>query len=148
MEDKTCTQCGEEKAVGDFEFRADRQMHRTQCINCRRAKGREWERTRRGVRNGVSRAEKCKRWRQANKDRVREYKTNVERASDKHLARRALHGAIKSGELCRPDHCSSCKGTHRLPIEAHHADYSRPLEVEWLCRDCHQYAHRMADDPT
>lgn len=26
-------------------------------------------------------------------------------------------------------------------VQAHHHDYSRPLDVEWLCFACHQAAH-------
>jgi hypothetical protein len=26
-------------------------------------------------------------------------------------------------------------------LEAHHTDYSRPLEVEWLCVSCHRNHH-------
>jgi hypothetical protein len=29
--------------------------------------------------------------------------------------------------------------------QMHHEDYSRPLEVTWLCRDCHLEHHKMAE---
>ena len=51
-------------------------------------------------------------------------------------ARNTLNKAIRDGRLKRPDRCSRC-GKQGL-IEAHHADYSKPLEVEWLCTICHQ----------
>ncbi len=44
--------------------------------------------------------------------------------------------AIKSGILVRPTSCSEC-GADGVRIEGHHRDYSKPLEVEWLCTRCH-----------
>lgn len=35
--------------------------------------------------------------------------------------------------------CSEC-GAHNA--EMHHPDYSKPLEVVWLCRACHRELHR------
>lgn len=46
-----------------------------------------------------------------------------------------VYRAIKSGRLVRPDRCEAC-GKVTKPHAAHH-DYSRPLEVRWLCRACH-----------
>jgi hypothetical protein len=57
-------------------------------------------------------------------------------------ARRAVDTAIQSGRLIRPETCSAC-GSH-APIEAHHPDYSKPLEVVWLCNPCHVEVHRVA----
>jgi hypothetical protein len=52
--------------------------------------------------------------------------------------------ALLTGELVRPVLCEACgllpRG--RGKIHAHHADYSRPLEVEWLCPACHRLAGR------
>ncbi len=54
--------------------------------------------------------------------------------------------AIKRGMLKRPAQCQRCGAQPRRnkagvsQIQAHHKDYSKPLEVEWLCVDCHRTA--------
>ena len=54
-------------------------------------------------------------------------------------ARRVVEAALNAGELTRPDHCSGC-GCDNLEhrIEAHHCDYTRPMDVIWLCTPCHR----------
>lgn len=50
--------------------------------------------------------------------------------------------ALKEGRLVRPDACSRCGGDgDGKAIEGHHHDYTKPLDVEWLCRSCHRLAH-------
>lgn len=39
-------------------------------------------------------------------------------------------------KLIKPKNCSLCKMGSR--IEAHHPDYSKPLEVVWVCHPCHR----------
>lgn len=53
-----------------------------------------------------------------------------------------LQHAIKSGKLTRPDRCERC-GREGY-VDGHHHDYSKPLDVEWLCRRCHM-AHHVAE---
>jgi hypothetical protein len=59
------------------------------------------------------------------------------------MARRIVRSAIHRGDLVRPDSCERCGATPgpgidgRTRIQAHHADYSRPLDVEWICAMCH-----------
>lgn len=48
--------------------------------------------------------------------------------------------AIKTGKLVR----LPCEGCGEAKSEAHHDDYSKPLEVKWLCRSCHAAAHRKS----
>ncbi len=53
-------------------------------------------------------------------------------------AHRLVHKALKCGVLKRQP-CRVCGSAHS---EAHHADYSRPLAVDWLCRADHKAEHK------
>lgn len=55
-------------------------------------------------------------------------------------ARTATKGAIKRGELVRPDACEGCG--LEVKLQVHHPDYRKPLEIEWLCAPCHRAWHR------
>lgn len=57
-------------------------------------------------------------------------------------ARKAVDTALASGVLTRPNVCSVCGA--QTVIEAHHPDYSQPLQVTWLCNPCHTEVHRVA----
>lgn len=56
-----------------------------------------------------------------------------------------VHSALCNGTLVKPDHCSECgwkvQGRKRRLV-AHHPDYSKPLDVVWLCRPCHDAEHK------
>lgn len=56
----------------------------------------------------------------------------------KHAARKAVKYAWKTGRLRRLP-CAECGAKN---AEAHHADYSAPLDVLWLCRKHHVQLHR------
>ena len=58
----------------------------------------------------------------------------------KHRAHRLVAEAMLSGKLQKPAHCERCPGRTRF-LNAHHEDYSKPLQVVWLCRSCHALAH-------
>jgi hypothetical protein len=53
------------------------------------------------------------------------------------------HGRISSGlrnkSIKKPIICEGCKENHKL--NGHHEDYSKPLDVVWLCDDCHRFIH-------
>lgn len=59
---------------------------------------------------------------------------------EKRSANIKVRKAIKSGELIKPTSCSEC-GEGILNILAHHEDYGKPLQVEWLCHSCHGKRH-------
>jgi RecJ-like exonuclease len=61
---------------------------------------------------------------------------------EKKQARAAVHSALGRKTIPRPKACEQCGGRHKyLPLEAHHDDYSKPFDVRWLCRSCHQRHH-------
>ena len=58
---------------------------------------------------------------------------------EKSKAHSAVTTAMLNGSLIRPDKCSNCSNTEN--IQAHHEDYSKPLDVVWLCPTCHRRHH-------
>lgn len=61
-------------------------------------------------------------------------------APDKQRARGILTVAVKKGIIAKPDQCSQCG--KRRKLDAHHNDYSKPLNVLWLCKKCHTLIHK------
>lgn len=65
-------------------------------------------------------------------------------SSRRRIRQRAKHAvlrAVRSGRLHRPVDCSRCGDIPRRPVHGHHPDYSKPLQVEWLCQRCHADEH-------
>ena len=58
----------------------------------------------------------------------------------KHRAREMVAYAVSKGTLLKPDCCETCGSSSSL--EGHHCDYNKPLEVMWLCSECHGKWHR------
>ena len=63
---------------------------------------------------------------------------NGEERRIRHNIRRVTRRAIKAGKLLKLP-CFCCGD---LETEAHHPDYSAPLDVVWLCKKHHQEIHR------
>lgn len=62
------------------------------------------------------------------------------RNADKIKARKAVQHALRSGKLFKQP-CERCPGQN-WDAEAHHDDYTKPLEVKWLCNYHHKERHR------
>lgn len=58
----------------------------------------------------------------------------------KYKARIAISHATRDGKVVRPNNCESCFA--ECKPEAHHSDYSKPLDVDWLCKKCHTELHK------
>ena len=65
------------------------------------------------------------------------------RHPEKYKARYKVANAIKRGWLI-PQPCEICGSEES--IESHHEDYTKPLEVNWLCTKCHRDIERTKDE--
>lgn len=74
------------------------------------------------------------------KDRNREWSKRWARDNpEKVRAQSAIGYEVRVGRIVRPERCSRCEVAGN--VHAHHEDYSKPLEVKWLCVDCHAIRH-------
>ena len=80
--------------------------------------------------------DKTKAWRIKNKDKVI---ASINRYENKYpervKAKNLLASAIRYGKKKKGCCCEKCGSTEK--IEGHHNDYSKPLDVMWLCNSCH-----------
>lgn len=101
------------------------------CYVCKRLERRP------GGRSCVScHAEYMRGWRRAHG------MSEEQRRKDK--CRSYAHVYLRRGKLVRQD-CVSCGSAQS---QMHHSDYSKPLQVVWLCRPCHLALHRQEQNVT
>lgn len=62
------------------------------------------------------------------------------RNPEKWAAHVKVGNAIRDGKLVRHSRCSKCASAYN--VQAHHDDYSKPLDVRWLCQRCHVDHHK------
>lgn len=60
-------------------------------------------------------------------------------ATVKVRARKALNHAVAAGRVV----AQPCEACAAQKAQAHHDDYSKPLEVRWLCAPCHSKLHNQ-----
>lgn len=81
-------------------------------------------------------------------DRGKEVLNKADRKSklkypEKNKARIILRYAVKIGKVKRGNCVSVFSDICKGKVEAHHPDYSKPLEVMWLCRKHHSNLHYL-----
>lgn len=89
-------------------------------------------------------SEYMKVWRKSSKGRDSRYRELLEQRRkfpEKYQAYLAVQRAVRAKELVKAP-CSIC-GSERN-IHAHHDDYTKPLDVIWLCRKHHQERHKSS----
>ena len=149
-ETKVCKKCGEEKSVDDF-YRNKTYADGLQgkCKACEkachaeyyashtaaeRARIRAWHAAHRGYL-----AKKSAIRREGRREQDRIYRAEYRRLNpDKCTAYDRAKEARRTGKLV-PRPCEICGITEN--INGHHDDYSKPLDVRWLCASHHRLLH-------
>jgi len=86
-----------------------------------------------------------KKIREKDRERIKEFR---KAHPEKVRAYGILHYSLRTGKIQKPYKCQRC-GTIPKPridgrsrLQAHHHDYSKPLDVKWLCSLCHAAINR------
>lgn len=77
------------------------------------------------------------------KESMRAARANwINKSPEARAAHVILGNAIKNGRVEKPTNCSLCGAlTKSRSLHGHHEDYAKPLEVTWLCAQCHCDTH-------
>lgn len=143
---KECIECGKRKSLDDFyKNSASIDGKTSKCVECSRAYAKQrlkkkqesmpegWKQKAKdkvayqkewSAKNPGYYTEKKREWWHKNKDRLK--------------VAYAVKYAVKSGKLIKLP-CFVCG---EIEVEGHHPDYSRPLDVVWLCKTHHREVHR------
>jgi hypothetical protein len=122
---KTCKKCGTPRHTEREYYRS----RPTVCKACVRENARAYY---------YENKEKFTAWRKNNPDKKAGY--DRQRDKVKSNARAKLRYAVKTGKIVKPERCEICDRIKQL--QGHHDDYTKPLDVKFLCRKCHMKLHR------
>lgn len=70
----------------------------------------------------------------------RSHQKFIKKYPEKRQAHILVDNYIRNKKLIRPNHCENCYC--ECTPHAHHNDYTKPLEVTWLCVKCHVEWHK------
>lgn len=146
---RTCKACGDVKPLGDFpvyvagKYKGRRHTCRT-CTNAKmlpiikKHQAHYYHKNENGHRD-KARARANQAYKLDPRATAERNKLYAERHPDRAAAKAAVAAAVRSGTLKR----APCEVCGNKPSHGHHDDYSRPLDVMWLCRTHHGERHRL-----
>lgn len=139
MKWKTCFKCDEHKPIDQFyrhAMMADGHLNKCKdctCMDVRKHRLDNPERVRAYDRERAKLPHRVEK-------RKASYQKEWDNHPDRMRARNTLSNAVRDGKVeKRP--CAFCGET--VGLEAHHHDYTKPLDVTWLCRPCHRRFHAL-----
>ena len=138
---KSCFKCDTEKPLSEFyKHKAMADGHLNKCKSCTRFDAwrfRHLEGRHKVISYDRERAKNPNR-REKSKSRTQIW---VENFPERKKAQTAVSNAIRDGRMIRWPVC--CMPFCEDKPEAHHPDYSKPLDVVWLCVTHHKEVHNM-----
>jgi hypothetical protein len=173
---RKCSKCQEEKNLEDFTKDKRNPSGRSyECYVCHRKRGQEYQKKmpdevrkrklasrdeygkrnrekineknrERHSKNPEKQKEHARKYRESHRIEMVEYTRKWRKRNwEKVLAQSKLKDHVDRGNIIRPEKCSLCKSSD-YRIEAHHPDYSKPLDVVWVCQKCHASIHQRIDE--
>lgn len=137
---KTCFKCGIEKELSEFYKHSEMaDGHLNKCKECTKKD------------NKKTRNDNIEYYRAYDRERahephrlehlIRQSKKFRKENPQKYWAHRVVSNAVRDGKIIKPNYCSVCYRTG-VRISGHHHDYSKPLDVVWVCQVCHSAIHK------
>lgn len=118
-----CSKC-KTKEVPLIKYAKNSHTQYYQCHDCNNKRSSAYRKTEKGMINTA-----------------KAFKKSYTKHHDRQKARVKVARALTVGKLQKPDSCVRCGISGR--IQGHHTDYTKALEVVWLCISCHANQHRV-----
>lgn len=139
---KACFKCGQVKDLSEFyKNKGMSDGHVNKCKSCNKKDVRE------------NRSKNIDYYREYDSHRYSTVKVRAEERKEyirryrsdnpeKYGAHTILNNRVRTGEVKKPSNCPVCNDfTKSREMHAHHDDYSKPLDVRWMCVRCHAKEH-------
>lgn len=151
--EKRCSKCHEVKPFSDFHNNSSNKYGKaSECKECKKKSDKQYR---------LNNVERLKKYEQSRHHLPHRVKSREEWAKTEKgligVRRRGLRYYYKNRKKCSAINKVNCairdgkltKGSCRVcnknegRIEGHHNDYSKPLDVIWLCHKHHRYHHKI-----
>ncbi len=140
---KYCYCCKKDKYIGLFyKNNSKKDGLATECKSCKKISNKKYShqnylKNKEAIKQRNKKYGQTKRGKEVRKRIKKNFRKN-------HLEQCRLYkifcNAVERGKIKRPSKCSQC--SKKCKPDGHHRDYNKPLEVIWLCRQCHSNKHR------
>ena len=148
--EKTCFKCGKVKPLLDYyKHKTMPDGYLNKCKVCTKSDAKKYrlenlEKIREYDRNRPNKADRAKKTQEYQKTEkgkdVRKRACQRYRLDKlKYQAKNKVNNSLRDGKILKPSNCSNC-GVDCNP-HGHHDDYSKALDVRWLCTKCHNDFH-------
>ena len=156
---KICTKCKIGKGLSEFykhKITKDGFEHRCKaCVKTYRVINIEKIKKRESLHRIVNKerlSASCKAYKESHKEELKAYNASYRETAAYKLTQEKTIAKYPNAKKSRqyysdhkykiaiPDQCSECPSIIR--VEAHHDDYNKPLDVRFLCKQCHTDWHK------